>query len=49
MPSLDTRGIISAAQLGVYVLICVSCVLLLSRFAFTRDGGWFFLFFFGIG
>lgn len=48
MPNLDTHGIIAAAQLAVYVLVCICTVLLLFRYAFTRDSGWLFLFFFGL-
>jgi len=44
MPTLDTRGKIAAAQLAFYTPIAVITLLLIFRYAFRRDGGWFWLF-----
>ncbi|KAJ7139739.1 hypothetical protein C8R44DRAFT_765288 [Mycena epipterygia] len=46
MPSLDTRGIISAAQLGGYVPIAALSLFLVIRYALRRDAGWLFMFIF---
>ncbi|KAK7064556.1 dienelactone hydrolase family protein [Favolaschia claudopus] len=46
MPSLDTRGIIAAAQLGGYVLIAAASLYLTIRYALRRDAGWLFMFIF---
>ncbi|KAJ7693685.1 hypothetical protein B0H17DRAFT_1059520 [Mycena rosella] len=43
MPKLDTRGIIAAAQLGVYVPIAAVCLFLVIRYALRRDAGWLFM------
>ncbi|KAJ7814151.1 hypothetical protein B0H14DRAFT_2851030 [Mycena olivaceomarginata] len=40
---LDTRGIISAAQLGAYVPIAGVSLFLVIRYALRRDAGWLFL------
>ncbi|KAJ7919048.1 hypothetical protein B0H13DRAFT_2230951 [Mycena leptocephala] len=46
MPSLDTRGIIAAAQLGGYVPIAALSLYLTIRYALRRDAGWLFMFIF---
>ncbi|KAF9056461.1 hypothetical protein BJ165DRAFT_1522368 [Panaeolus papilionaceus] len=43
MPSLDIRGKIAAAEIGFYAPIAVLTALLVFRYAFRRDAGWFFL------
>ncbi|KDR85289.1 hypothetical protein GALMADRAFT_234063 [Galerina marginata CBS 339.88] len=48
MPKLDTRGILAAAEIGFYAPIAVVTVILIFRYAFRRDAGWFFLFLFSI-
>jgi hypothetical protein len=45
---LDTRGIISAAQLGAYVPIAGVSLFLVIRYALRRDAGWLFLFIFSL-
>ncbi|KAJ7356983.1 hypothetical protein DFH08DRAFT_850689 [Mycena albidolilacea] len=45
---LDTRGIISAAQLGAYVPIAGVSLFLVIRHALRRDAGWLFLFIFSL-
>jgi len=49
MPTLDTRGKIAAAEIGFYVPIAVLTLILIIKYAFRRDAGWFFLFLFSIG
>ncbi|KAJ7101018.1 hypothetical protein C8R43DRAFT_1048094 [Mycena crocata] len=46
MPSLDTRGIIAAAQLAAYVPIAALSLYLVIRYALRRDAGWLFMFLF---
>jgi len=46
MPTLDTRGKIAAAELAFYVPIAALSLVLIFRYAFRRDAGWFFLFIF---
>ncbi|KAF9479734.1 hypothetical protein BDN70DRAFT_858106 [Pholiota conissans] len=46
MPTLDTRGKIAAAQIAFYVPIAIVSLLLIFRYLFRRDAGWFFLFIF---
>ncbi|KAJ7462767.1 hypothetical protein B0H11DRAFT_2054271 [Mycena galericulata] len=48
MPSLDTRGIIAAAQLGGYVPIAVLSAFLVIRYALRRDAGWLFMLIFSL-
>ncbi|KAJ6574734.1 hypothetical protein B0H19DRAFT_1125513 [Mycena capillaripes] len=48
MPSLDTRGIIAAAQLGGYVPIAALSLYLVIRYALRRDAGWLFMFIFSL-
>lgn len=49
MPSLDIRGKIAAAEIGFYAPIAVLTALLVFRYAFRRDAGWFFLCIFSMG
>jgi len=46
MPTLDTRGKIAAAQIAFYTPIAAITLFLIFRYAFRRDGGWFWLFIF---
>ena len=46
MPTLDTRGKIAAAELAFYAPIAALSLVLIIRYAFRRDAGWFFLFIF---
>lgn len=46
MPTLDTRGKIAAAEIAFYVPIAALSLVLIFRYAFRRDAGWFFLFIF---
>ncbi|KAJ7770826.1 hypothetical protein DFH07DRAFT_805385 [Mycena maculata] len=48
MPSLDTRGIIAAAQLGGYVPIAALTFYLVIRYALRRDAGWLFMLIFSL-
>ncbi|KAJ7225898.1 hypothetical protein GGX14DRAFT_641729 [Mycena pura] len=48
MPSLDTRGIIAAAQLGAYIPIAVLSAYLTVRYALRRDAGWLFMLVFSL-
>ncbi|KAJ7042615.1 hypothetical protein C8F04DRAFT_1076532 [Mycena alexandri] len=48
MPTLDTRGIIAAAQLAAYVPIAGLSLFLTIRYALRRDAGWLFLFLFSL-
>ncbi|KAJ7071489.1 hypothetical protein C8F01DRAFT_1110750 [Mycena amicta] len=48
MPSLDTRGIIAAAQLGAYTPIAAVSLYLTIRYALRRDAGWIFLLIFSL-
>ncbi|CAA7259973.1 unnamed protein product [Cyclocybe aegerita] len=48
MPSLDTRGQISAAEIAFYAPVAAITLLLIIRYAFRRDAGWFFLFLFSL-
>ncbi|PPQ64729.1 hypothetical protein CVT26_002673 [Gymnopilus dilepis] len=48
MPKLDTRGILAAAEIAFYAPIAVLTLILVFRYAFRRDAGWFFLFIFSI-
>ncbi|KAJ7785931.1 hypothetical protein B0H16DRAFT_1488533 [Mycena metata] len=48
MPTLDTRGIIAAAQLAAYVPIAALSLYLVIRYALRRDAGWLFLFLFSL-
>ncbi|KAF7306597.1 Dienelactone hydrolase family protein [Mycena indigotica] len=48
MPSLDTRGIIAAAQLGAYTPIAAVSLYLTIRYALRRDAGWIFLMIFSL-
>ncbi|KAF7339979.1 Dienelactone hydrolase family protein [Mycena venus] len=48
MPTLDTRGIIAAAQLGGYVPIAAISLYLVIRYALRRDAGWLFMFIFSL-
>ncbi|KAJ7275426.1 hypothetical protein B0H12DRAFT_1087272 [Mycena haematopus] len=43
MPTLDTRGIIAAAQLGGYVPIAVVSLFFVVRYALRRDAGFLFM------
>jgi len=43
MPSLDVRGKIAAAEIGFHAPIAILTLLLVFRYAFRRDAGWFFL------
>jgi len=45
---LDTRGIIAAAQLGVYIPIAVLSAYLTVRYALRRDAGWLFMLVFSL-
>ena len=49
MPDLDARGKIAAAELAFYVPIAIVSLLLVIRYAFRRDSGWFFLLWFALG
>lgn len=49
MPSLDTRGIIAAAQIGFYFPVAAISLFLVIRYGFRRDAGWLFLFIFALG
>jgi len=40
---LDERGKIAAAEIGFYAPITIFTILLVFRYAFRRDAGWFFL------
>ena len=46
MPTLNTRGKIAAAEIAFYAPIAVISLVLIFRYAFRRDAGWFFLFIF---
>jgi len=46
--SLDVRGKIAAAEIGFYAPIAVLATLLIVRYAFRRDAGWFFLLIFSL-
>ncbi|KAF8167816.1 hypothetical protein B0H34DRAFT_683146 [Crassisporium funariophilum] len=46
MPTLDIRGKLAAAEIGFYAPIAVLSFILIVRYAFRRDAGWFFLFIF---
>jgi hypothetical protein len=46
MPTLDTRGMMAAAQIAFYVPIAIISILLVFRYVFRRDAGWLFLFIF---
>ncbi|KAL1709096.1 hypothetical protein EV121DRAFT_253675 [Schizophyllum commune] len=48
MPDLDARGKIAAAELAFYVPIAIVSLLLVIRYAFRRDSGWFFLLWFAL-
>ncbi|KAF8973542.1 hypothetical protein BDZ97DRAFT_1690735 [Flammula alnicola] len=48
MPTLDTRGKIAAAEIGFYVPIAFITLILIFRYAFRRDAGWFFLYIFSL-
>jgi len=48
MPKLDLRGQIAAAQLAFYVPIAILCLILVIRYGFRRDAGWFFMLFFAL-
>ncbi|TFK36789.1 hypothetical protein BDQ12DRAFT_633010 [Crucibulum laeve] len=48
MPALDVRGKIAAAQIAFYVPVAVLTILLVFRYAFRRDAGWFFLLIFAL-
>jgi predicted RND superfamily exporter protein len=45
---LDTRGKIAAAEIAFYVPIVILTMLLVFRYAFRRDAGWFFLLIFSM-
>jgi len=45
---LDTRGKIAAAEIAFYAPIVVLTALLVVRYAFRRDAGWFFLLIFSL-
>jgi hypothetical protein len=45
---LDTRGKIAAAEIGFYAPWVVLTTLLVIRYAFRRDAGWFFLLIFSL-
>lgn len=49
MPALDTVGKIAAAQIAFYTPVAAITLLLIFRYAFRRDGGWFWLFIFSAG
>lgn len=48
MPKLDTRGILAAAEIAFYAPLAALTLILIFRYAFRRDAGWFFLFIFSI-
>ena len=45
---LDTIGKIAAAEIAFYTPIAVLALLLVVRYAFRRDAGWFFLLIFSL-
>ena len=49
MPALDNIGKIAAAQIAFYTPIAAITLFLIFRYAFRRDAGWFWLFFFSAG
>jgi hypothetical protein len=49
MPALDNIGKIAAAQIAFYTPIAAITLFLIFRYAFRRDGGWFWLFIFSAG
>lgn len=46
MPALNPRGKIAAVQIAFYAPIAGITLFLIYRYAFRRDGGWFWLFIF---
>ena len=49
MSALDAIGKIAAAQIAFYTPIAAITLFLIFRYAFRRDGGWFWLFIFSAG
>jgi hypothetical protein len=49
MPALDAIGKIAAAQIAFYTPVAAITLFLIFRYAFRRDGGWFWLFIFSAG
>ena len=49
MSALDNIGKIAAAQIAFYTPIAAYTLYLIFRYAFRRDGGWFWLFIFSAG
>ena len=49
MSELDNIGKIAAAQIAYYTPVAAITLFLIYRYAFRRDGGWFWLFIFSAG